>query len=153
MSTGKIIQKSKNKSDSWRIPPYFLDPLNQEFNFDFDPCPYNEGEILPENNGLIIDWGQRNFVNPPYSIELKTAFIKKAVEESKKGKLCVLLLPVIGTSTKLFHDIILPNLSEPIRFIRGRIKFMRMNDNGEWQGNKTPFHDSMLIIFDGRNNK
>lgn len=150
MSTGKIIEKSKTKSDSWRTPPYFYDPLNAEFNFDFDPCPYNEGEILPENDGLLIEWGERNFVNPPYSIELRTAFIKKAVAESKKGKLCVLLLPVLGTATKLFHDIIIPNLSEPIRFVRRRIKFMRLNDQGEWEGDKSPFHDSMLVIFDGR---
>lgn len=150
MSTGKTIEKSKTKSDSWRTPPYFYDPLNAEFNFDFDPCPYNEGEILPENDGLLIEWGQRNFVNPPYSIKLRTAFIEKAVAESKKGKLCVLLLPVLGTATKLFHDIIVPNLSEPIRFVRRRIKFMRLNDQGEWEGDKSPFHDSMLVIFDGR---
>src|SRR3990167_8207429 len=100
MSTGKTIEKSKTKSDSWRTPPYFYDMLNVEFNFDFDPCPYNEGEILPENDGLLIECGQRNFVNPPYSIFLRTEFICKAVRESKKGKLCVLLLPVLGTATK-----------------------------------------------------
>lgn len=150
MSTGVIIEKSKTKSDSWRTPPYFFFPLNAEFDFDFDPCPYNEDEILPENDGLLIEWGQRNFVNPPYSIKLRTAFILKAVAESKKGKLYVLLLPVIGTATKLFHDTILPNLSEPIRFVRRRIKFLRLNDTGEWVGNGSPFHDSMLVIFDGR---
>jgi len=150
MSTGVLIEKSKTKSDNWRTPPYFYEPLNAEFDFDFDPCPYNDGEILPENDGLLIEWGCRNFVNPPYSIALRTAFIKKAVIESKKGKLCVLLLPVIGTATKLFHDIILPNLSEPIRFVKGRVKFMRKLENGEWEGKKSPFHDSMIVIFDGR---
>jgi hypothetical protein len=49
-----------------------------------------------------------NFINPPYSRKLKEAFIRKALEESKKGKTCVLLLPV-STSTAIFHDVILPN--------------------------------------------
>ena len=35
-------------------------------------------------NGLEVEWGVVNFVNPPYSLELKTAFVKKAIEESKK---------------------------------------------------------------------
>lgn len=66
MSTAVIIKKSKTKSDNWKTPSYFYDPLNAEFDFDFDPCPYNEGQILPENDGLLIEWGQRNFINPPY---------------------------------------------------------------------------------------
>lgn len=138
-------------SDNWATPSYFYNPLNQEFNFDFDPCPLNNGEILPENDGLKIDWGNRNFVNPPYSVKLKTAFIEKAVEESGKGKLCVMLLPV-STSTKLFHDIILPNISEPVRFIKGRIKFEGFDSFGNFVTNKSPMHDSMIVIFDGRNN-
>lgn len=149
MSTGKTIVKEKTRSDNWATPPYFYEPLNAEFDFNFDPCPYNEGEILPEADGLLIEWGTKNFVNPPYSILLRAQFIHKAVTESKKGKLCVMLLPVIGTSTKLFHDIILPNISEPIRFVRRRIKFLRKIGD-KWEGNKTPFHDSMIVIFDGR---
>lgn len=58
----------QEKSHAGFTRKYFYDPINAEFNFDFDPCPYNEGEILPENDGLLIEWGERNFVNPPYSI-------------------------------------------------------------------------------------
>ena len=79
--------------------------LNQEFNFDFDPCPICFDEITPDKDGLLIEWGKRNFINPPYSRRLKEAFVKRAVEESDKGKLCVCLLPV-STSTALFHDVI-----------------------------------------------
>lgn len=138
-----------SKSDNWATPKYFYDVLNAEFNFDFDPCPLNEGEIPEEQDGLKIEWGNRNFVNPPYSKDLKTPFILKAVEEKNKGKLCVLLLPV-STSTKLFHDIILKHVSEPPRFVRSRIKFVGKNSKGEVVNNKSPMHDSMIIIFDGR---
>jgi hypothetical protein len=96
-------------------------------------------------NGLTVEWGNRNFVNPPYSRKLKEAFILKAIEESKKGKLCVMLLPV-STSTKIFHDHILPNKKE-IKFIRRRLKFSGYNTKGEFVNNKCGMHDSMLVIF------
>lgn len=132
-------------SDNWSTPKNFYDKLNAEFNFDFDPCPLNESEITPDKDGLLIEWGERNYINPPYSRNLKEAFVMKAIEESKKGKLCVMLLPV-STSTKLFHNVILPNLSE-LRFIKGRIKFVGINTKGELVDNKAPMHDSMLVIF------
>jgi len=143
--------KNKNlkNHDNWQTPKEFYDKLNLEFNFDFDPCPLNKNEIKQENNALLIDWGQRNYINPPYSIKLKKAFVLKALEESKKGKLCVLLLPV-STSTKLFHEIIQPNANE-IRFIQGRIKFIGINTKGELVNNKSPMHDSMIVVFGNKN--
>ena len=126
-------------SDNWATPSYFYDELHAEFNFDFDPCP------LYGTDGLVGDWGMRNYVNPPYSRKLKEAFVLKAIEESKKGKLCVMLLPV-STSTKLFHEHILPNASD-IRFVKGRIKFLGVNTKGEYVTNKAPMHDSMVVIF------
>ena len=58
-------------SDNWATPKEFYNKLDQEFNFDFDPCPLNLGVITPENDGLLIEWGLSNFVNPPYSRALK----------------------------------------------------------------------------------
>ena len=137
--------RNLDHSDNWATPKEFYDKLNEEFNFDFDPCPLNLDVITKENDGLLIEWGKRNYINPPYSRELKEKFVIKAIEESKKGKLCVMLLPV-STSTKLFHDHILPNQKE-IRFIKGRIKFLGVNTKGEYVTNKAPMHDSMIVIF------
>jgi len=58
-----------------------------------------------------------------------------------------MLLPV-STSTKLFHDYIKPNAKE-IRFLKGRIKFEGLNTKGEFVNDKSPMHDSMIVIFDG----
>lgn len=132
-------------SDNWATPKDLYDLLNQEFNFDFDPCPLNMGKVTPNKDGLLIEWGQRNFINPPYSKNLKEAFVKRAIEESKKGKLCVLLLPV-STSTKLFHKHILPNADE-IRFIEGRLKFEGVNTKGIKVKDRPGMHDSMIVIF------
>lgn len=147
-------------SDNWATPPYLYNEWNKEFNFDFDPCPYNEEEITPDKDGLLIEWSGRNFVNPPYSRELKEAFVKKAIQESKKDKLCIMLLPV-STSTKLFHNVIKLNAKE-IRFVEKRIPFIGINTKGEYVNwhlwdRKNPegvvhvkssgMHDSMLVIF------
>ena len=134
--------KNRNleNSDHWATPKDFYEELNKEFDFDYDPCP-----LHAEFDGLTIEWGQRNFINPPYSRKLKEAFVKKAITEAEQGKLCVMLLPV-STSTKLFHDYILPN-AQDIRFVRGRIKFRGVNTFGEYVDNKTPMHDSMIVIF------
>jgi site-specific DNA-methyltransferase (adenine-specific) len=132
--------KNLNNHNDWATPKEFYQKLDKEFNFDFDPCP-----LFADFDGLEIEWGERNFINPPYSKKLKDAFVKKAIEESVKGKLCVLLLPV-STSTVLFHNYIQPN-AEEIRFIKGRVKFAGVNTFGEKVTNKVGMHDSMLVIL------
>jgi len=118
------------KSDDWTTPKDFYDKLNEEFHFDYDPCPVNF-----QKDGLTTDWGERNFINPPYSDWQK--WVKKGFEEYKKGKLCVFLLPS-RTDTKAFHEIILANKFE-VRFVKGRLKF---GDNG------TPaVFPSMVVIM------
>ena len=83
----------------WLTPPGLLEQLAEEFGpFDFDPCPYP----LPEGfDGLTCDWGQRNYVNPPFGSIMHqgkkkgpTAWVRKALEEWRKGKLVVLVYPV-----------------------------------------------------------
>ena len=139
-----------NNDDNYATPPELYNELNKEFNFDFDPCPYNEGDII--NDGLKIDWGKSNFVNPPYSQKLKEQFIIKGIEEMKKGNVSVFLIPV-STSTKLFHDYIKPNANE-IRFLKGRVKFGKINDNGEFYYPLNKYgkvqsgtKDSMIVLF------
>ncbi len=133
--------RNLNHKYDWATPKAFYDALDSEFHFDHDPCP------LHGRGGLDGDWGKRNYINPPYSRELKEAFVIKAIEQAKKGRLCVMLLPV-STSTKLFHDHIKPNAKE-IRFVRGRIRFLGTNTKGEYVTNKVPMHDSMIIVLGG----
>lgn len=71
---------------NWRTPKHLYDKLNEEFNFDFDPCP-----VAPDFDGLKVEWGKCNFVNPPYSREVKK-WCEKAVKEWKKGKTVVMLV-------------------------------------------------------------
>ena len=74
----------------WLTPPNLYASLDAEFHFDFDPCRYPIGD-----NGLSVEWGQSNYVNPPFRAKdgSPTAFVRKAIEENKKGKTVVLTLP------------------------------------------------------------
>ena len=47
----------------WLTPPDVFDALNKEFRFDFDPSPHPLAEGF---DGLTIDWGSSNYVNPPF---------------------------------------------------------------------------------------
>lgn len=80
----------------WLTPPEIYKSLDDEFHFDFDPCPYPKPIGY---NSLIVPWGQSNFVNPPFRKKDglwggPTAFIRKAIEEQKRGNQTVLLIPV-----------------------------------------------------------
>jgi len=99
---------------------------------------------LDDWDALECDWAIVNFINPPYSQNLKEAFIKKAYEQWINGKICIMLLPV-STSTKIFHKYIYPYAE--IRFLKGRVKFEGVNTKGEFVTNKCGMHDSMLVIF------
>ena len=141
-----------NNDDNYATPPELYEELNREFQFTFDPCPYNEGELL--NDGLKTEWGTSNFVNPPYSQKLKELFVIKGIEEQKKGNTSVFLIPV-STSTKLFHDHIQPNATD-IRFLKGRVKFGKRDQEGNFFYPLNKFgkiqsgtKDSMIVVFKG----
>ena len=82
----------------WITPPELLEELAQEFNFTFDPCPYP----LPEGfDGLTNEWGESNYVNPPFGSIIHegkkkgaTAWVRKAIVEHQKGKDVVFLYPI-----------------------------------------------------------
>ena len=88
--TNAVRWAENNSPKYWLTPPELYSKLDQEFNFDFDPCQY------PKTfDGLSIEWGDMNYVNPPFRSKdgSPTAFVRKAIEESKKGKSSFLTLP------------------------------------------------------------
>ena len=136
------MKNRKSIHDDWKTPKEILDYIQNKYfkgKKYFDPCPLNS-----KFDGLKISWKKRNYVNPPYSQELKEAFVIKAFYEMLKGKHIVMLLPV-STSTNIFHSIILPYGN--IEFVYRRIKFIGVNSKGEKVNNKCGQHDSMLVEF------
>lgn len=119
----------KSENQNWKTPKAFYQALDSEFGFDFDPCPPN-----PDFDGLNIEWGERNFVNPPYN-ELPK-WVKKGYDESLKGKSVVFLIPS-RTDTRWWHDHCMK--ASEIRFIKGRLIFEGAKYNA-------PF-PSAVVIF------
>lgn len=56
----------------WLTPLDLYQKLNEEFHFDFDPCPNYDNPLpgmplLPEDfDGLTQPWGRSNYINPPF---------------------------------------------------------------------------------------
>lgn len=106
------------KSDNWSSPQWILDL----FKGFYDPTPLNA-----KVNALEIDWKDRTYCNPPYSNP--KPFVIKAIKESKKGKLIVLLLPV-DTTTEWFR--LLVNAKAHILFPNERLKFNGSSNHARW---------------------
>jgi len=108
-----------SKSPSW---------IFKVFSGYFDVCPKN-----PTFDGLSIPWKKRNYCNPPYSN--KSPWIKKAIQEQKKGNITVMLLPH-DTSSAYYHDLIVPNAE--LLILRGRLRL---------DGKSHPRFPSIFVIF------
>lgn len=116
----------------WLTPPDLYERLNDEFHFNFDPCPYP----LPDNfNGLMADWGSSNYVNPPFGSIMvdgkkkgPTAWARKAIAEYEKGKKVVLVYPV---------DKWILMLMKHAREVRnlGDVKWLAIEDQSQGNGN------------------
>ncbi len=99
----------KDGKHYWLTPPELMAQLQAEFGFDFDACPFPKPEGF---DGLSCEWGSSTYVNPPFGsyepgvvpatrgvggkrkIPGVTAWVRKAIEESKKGKRVVLVFPL-----------------------------------------------------------
>jgi hypothetical protein len=91
-----------NKEDGkhyWLTPPELMAKLQEQFGFTFDPAPYPRPEGF---DGLTIEWGKSNYVNPPFGGVMcedgkkrgPTAWARKAIKEFQKGKRVVLVYPI-----------------------------------------------------------
>jgi len=92
------IDGAKDGKHYWLTPPEMMMAICEEFNIDFDPCPYPKPDDF---DGLIMEWGNSNYVNPPFGGYMQngkkkgpTAWARKAIEEYRKGKKVVLVYPI-----------------------------------------------------------
>ena len=129
----------------WLTPPDVYANLDAEFAFDFDPCPYP----LPEGfDGLTCEWGKSNYVNPPFGSIIHqgrkkgpTAWVRKAIEEHRKGKTVVLVYPVDKWVLMLLREIV--GADADIRNL-GDVKWLATEDMS--QGKGTGRHIACFIL-------
>ncbi len=82
----------------WLTPPDVYAKLDARFSFNFDPCPFPKPDDF---DGLTSEWGLSSYVNPPFGSIIHegkkkgpTAWARKAIAESQKGKRVVLVYPI-----------------------------------------------------------
>jgi hypothetical protein len=106
-----------NGKHYWLTPQELMDDLNNEFHFDYDPCPFPKPDGY---DGLTSDWGLSNYVNPPFGSVIgqdgkkkgPTAWARKAIEEYKKGKKVVLVYPIDKWILMLLEHATVRNLGD-----------------------------------------
>lgn len=98
VSDNKFNKGAPDGKHYWLTPPDLLAKLDAQYHFDFDPCPFPKPDDF---NGLAVDWGRSSYVNPPFGSVMvdgkkkgPTAWARKAIEESRKGKGVVLVYPI-----------------------------------------------------------
>jgi len=125
----------------WLTPPEVYAPLNNEFGFTFDPCPYPKPD---DWDGLTGEWGTINYVNPPFGSiwhegkkKGPTAWVRKAIEEQGKGKDVVLVYPVDKWILMLL------SAGAQVRNL-GDVKWLATEDNS--QGKGTGRHIACFVL-------
>lgn len=84
------VGNSDDGKHYWLTPPELMGQLQGEFNFDFDPCPHPRPDGF---DGLEVEWGKSNWVNPPFTGGVM-AWCKKALSEALRGKTSIVVLPM-----------------------------------------------------------
>ena len=85
-----VEQQVRAQKRYWKTPYRMMTELQAKYNFDYDPCPHPRPEGY---DGLAVDWGKRNWCNPPFTGGV-TKWVRKAIEERNKGNLTVMILPI-----------------------------------------------------------
>lgn len=127
----EFIDTSKRKDTNhyWITPPELMTELQQEFAFDFDPCPFPKPEDF---DGLEVEWGKCNWVNPPFTGMAKEpgrrkigpmAWARKALAEREKGNTSVLIFPIYQVRVISF----LEDHATEIRYA-GKIRWLSVED-------------------------
>ena len=125
MSNFYGIIDSKTRTDTWLTPVNLIRSLGE---FDLDPCcpvgvPWETAKEFYSldrgQDGLLLPWHGRVWLNPPYSNWVK--FIEKLKQHNNGIAL------IFGrTETKGFFDHVWEN-ADSIMFIKKRISFVRMD--------------------------
>jgi hypothetical protein len=133
---------SVDKKHYWITPGDLYKKLDDEFHFDFDPCPYP----LPDGfDGLTCEWGKSNYVNPPFGSIIHngkkkgpTAWVRKAIEEYKKVKTVIFVYPI-----DKWIFMLLEQIGSEVRNL-GDVKWLAIEDMSPGKG--TGRHIACFIL-------
>ena len=143
---GKTIALYTDRNTEAETPPAVYAALDEEFHFTVDAAAsdknhkhqrYCKRDSFPD--GLARPWvNEIVYCNPPYGREIDK-WTAKAVRETHKSPVVVVMLLPARTDTAWFHNHVIAEADE-IRFVAGRLAF---GDKGP-----APF-PSMIVVFRG----
>jgi hypothetical protein len=120
-SFGDKVSNDPTKSNRWLTPNWIVEALG---DFDLDPCgaPGHSlaavtYQIDDGEDGLLLPWNGRVWLNPPYGKEA-APFLKKMVEHGSG-----IAFIFARTETKMFFNYVWESASA-ILFLKGRVKFL-----------------------------
>lgn len=122
----------------WASPPELYEPLDAEFHFDFDPCP---NPRPPDFNGLLVPWGKRNWVNPPFTGGVM-AWCRKGVFERDHGNLSVFILPIYQVRAISYLD----DCGAEIRYA-GKPRWLSLEDGRPNPARQQDLQPCLLLIL------
>lgn len=118
------LSSDDGRTDVWLTPSFVIDALGGWESFDLDPSapeiqpwPTAKMRYTETDNGLILPWNGRIWLNPPYSIKLLSEFMSKMADHNHGTALIF-----ARTDTKIFFDTVWDRASA-VLFLRNRIHF------------------------------
>lgn len=119
-------QSARSETDVWLTPPAIIEALGGASSFDLDPAaavdrPWSTARqhYTIEDNGLILPWFGRIWLNPPYSNPLIARFMGRMAAHNRGVSLIF-----ARTETDTFHRFVW-DVAAAVLFLRGRINFCR----------------------------
>ena len=142
----KNFNTNTENNDTWLTPPTIIQSLGE---FDLDPCspinrPWNtaKNHFTINDDGLLMLWDGRVWLNPPYGDELGRWLEKAAMHKN------VTALIFARTETKAFQKFVFP-YADSFLFLAGRIKFHKI-DGSVGNSANAP---SILVAYDEYNSE
>lgn len=120
-SFGDKVSNDPTKSNRWLTHNWIVEALGE---FDLDPCGAPGHSLAAETyqiddgqDGLVLPWNGRVWLNPPYGKEAPP-FLKKMVEHGNG-----IAFIFARTETHAFFDYVWGH-AKAILFLKGRVKFL-----------------------------
>lgn len=116
----------RDTSDVWLTPAWVIDALGGADSFDLDPAtppvqpwPTARRRYTEAENGLLLPWEGRVWLNPPYSRPLYSRFMERMAGHNNG-----IALIFARTETKDFFANVW-EVSTGLLFLKGRLSFCR----------------------------
>jgi len=132
-------QSAAPNTVDWLTPPFVLEALGGAGSFDLDPCaPLNRPWDIArqhytiEDDGLVMPWTGRVWLNPPYTTGVIGKWLSRLVEHGTGTALIF-----ARTETAAFHETVW-RAGDALLFLEGRLHFHVPADTWFEQKGKPP---------------